>query len=147
MARISKKYINEQILIKLYRLFFEVISRFKDRDNFVEIIDEILSPTEKIMIAKRIGIIYLLIKKVDYRDIAEVLKVSTATVFYYAIHFDKKESQLVDTIKTMLVKEKVLGFLDDILSDIFIQPGLKIGHWQKYWDHKRKQNERKILPG
>ncbi len=146
MARISKKYINEQILIKLYRLFFEVISRFKDKDNFVEIIDEILSPTEKIMIAKRIGIIYLLIKKVDYRDIAEVLKVSTATVFYYAIHFDKKESKLVNMIKTMLVKEKVLGFLDDILSDIFIQPGLKIGHWQKYWDHKRKQNERKILP-
>ncbi len=146
MARISKKYLSEKILLKLYRLFFEIISRFENQENFAKIIDDILSPTEKIMIAKRIGIIYLLIKKVDYRDIAELLKVSTATVYHYAIHFYKKESELIDVLQIMLMKEKVLGFLDDLLADVLIQPGVKIGHWQSYWDHKRKQEHRKTLP-
>lgn len=147
MVRISKKYIREEIIIKLYRLFFEVLSKSDDQESFLSLIDDILSRTEKIMIAKRIGIIYLLIKKVNYRTIADTLKVSTATVLFYSIIFEEKETKLVKSIKQMLKKEKVLNFLDDLFSDLLIHPGFYIRHHELKWAHKKRQEERKTLPG
>lgn len=122
------------------------MSQYNNKENFLSLIEDILSPTEKIMITKRVAIIYLLIKGVDYRDISEVLKVSTGTVVLYAAKFYKKDSKLVDMIQTMLKKEKFFNFLEDIFAGLTIQPGVKIGDWQRYWDHKRRQQEREILP-
>ena len=98
------------------------------------------------MLKKRVAIIYLLIKEVSYRDICEVLKVSMSTVVSYATVFKKKESKVVLIIKSMLKNEELVNFLEDIFAGLFIQPGLKIGHWQRYWNHKRRQQDRKILP-
>lgn len=146
MTRISKKYLNEEVIMKLYRLFFEMFSRSNNQEEFFSLINDLLSSTEKIMIAKRIGIIYLLIKKVDCRTIAETLKVSTSTVLFYSIILDKKQTKIVSLIRQMLKKEKVLNFLDDLFADIFIQPGIYIGHHQWNWEHKKRQEERKTLP-
>jgi Trp operon repressor len=145
MVRISKKPVDEKLLTKIYKLFYEVFNRYDGQEDFLSIIDDILSPTEKIMLAKRLAIIYLLIKKVDYRDITDTLKVSSATVTFYSTTFYKKDSRVVNIIKMMLKKEKVLNFLDDFFADIMIHPGIHIGHWQMYWDHKRKQENRRIL--
>ena len=145
MARISKKLINEETLTKIYRLFYEVFSRYESKEDFLLILEDILSPTEKVMIAKRIGIIYLLIKKADYRDISDLLRESSATVVFYAAIFYKRNSRVVNIINNMLKKEKVLNFLDDLFADLMIHPGIYKSHWQMHWDHKRKQEERKTL--
>ncbi|OGK13937.1 hypothetical protein A3C98_01500 [Candidatus Roizmanbacteria bacterium RIFCSPHIGHO2_02_FULL_37_15] len=146
MTRISRRILKENLLLKLHSLFFEIMSQYSSKESFLELIDDILSPTEKIMLTKRVAIIYLLIKGVDYRDIANVLKVSTGTVVLYAAKFYKRDSKIVKMIKTMLKKEKFFNFLEDVFADLSIQPGLKIGDWQRYWNHKRRQQERKILP-
>lgn len=146
MSRISKQPVNEELLTKIFKLFYEVFSRYDGQEDFLSIIDDILSPTEKIMLAKRLAIIYLLIKKVDYRDITETLKVSSATVTFYSAMFYKKDSRVANIISNMLKKEKVLNFLDDFFADIMIKPGIYKGHWQLYWDQKRKQENRKLLP-
>ncbi len=142
MVRVSKFRLREEILIRLYQLFFEVMSRSAKKDLFFEIINEIFSPTEKIMMAKRITIIYLLIKGVDQVVIANTIKVSTGTVSKYAVMFYNKDTKLVKLIRRMIAKEKVLDFLDDVFADIFIQQGIKIGHWDLYWQHKRKKDRR-----
>lgn len=110
MTRISKRVLKEEVLLKLYRLFFEVISQYNSQENFLNLIDDILSPTEKIMLTKRVAIIYLLIKGVGYRDISEVLKVSTGTVVLYAAKFYKKNSKLVEMLQKMLKKEKINSY-------------------------------------
>ena len=146
MARISKRPIDEKLLTKIYKLFYEVFSRYDSQEDFLSIIDDILSPTEKIMLAKRLAIIYLLIKKADHRDITDTLKVSSATVVFYSSTFYKRNSRVVNIINNMLKKENVLNFLDDFFADIMIKPGIYKGHWQLYWDQKRKQENRKLLP-
>ena len=145
MARISKKLVSEKLLTKIYKLFYEVFSRYEGQEDFLLIIDDILSPTEKIMLAKRLAIIYLLIKKVDYRDIADTLKVSTATILFYATTYYKRSSRVVNIINGMLKNEKVLNFLDDFFANFMIHPGVYIGHWQLYRDHQRRQEVRKTL--
>jgi Trp operon repressor len=118
------------------------MSRSAKKDLFFEIVNEIFSPTEKIMMAKRITIIYLLIKGIDQITIANTIKVSTGTVSKYAVMFYNKDTKLVNLIRRMITKEKVLDFLDDVFADIFIQPGIKIGHWDSYRQHKRKKIRR-----
>lgn len=145
MTRISKKPIKEKLLTKIYKLFYEVFSRYEGQEDFLLIMDDILSPTEKIMLAKRLAIIYLLIKKVDYRDIADTLKVSTATILFYSTRFYKRNSRVVNIINKMLGKEKALNFLDDFFANFMIRPGVHIGHWQLYRDHQLKQERRKVL--
>jgi len=145
MVMISKRYLNEEILLKIYRLFFKVLSRSKSEKDFFMLMEEIFSPTEKVMIAKRIGIIYLLIKKVDHMAINEALKVSTSTITKYAVLFDKKEGRLLNLLKDMILKEKVLGFLDDAFMSLYLQPGIKIGHHKLSWEHKIRQEKRKII--
>ncbi len=146
MVRNSKYPLSEETLLRMYHLFFEIFSRFENKENFFALINDLFTPAEKIMVAKRLGIIYLLIKKVDYRDIADVLKVSTSTITHYAYLYSHRTSTVVEIIKNQLIKENVLNSLDDFLVDLFIQPGVKIGHWQSYWDHKRRQEHRKTLP-
>ena len=97
------------------------------------------------MVAKRTSIIYLLLKGVDHTTIAKYLKSSRATVAKFSLLFYDKETKLIGIIGELLDKESISHFFEDLFADIFIQPGLKIGHWQMHWDHKRRQKERKMI--
>jgi len=131
--------------MKLYKLLFEITNFAGDEDEFIDLIKEIISPSEQIMIAKRIAIIYLLTKNLEQTAISEYLNVSRATVAKFCLLFYEKESKIINVIKSLLSKEKITHFLEDLFADIFIQPGLKIGHWQMHWQHKKRQEERKMI--
>lgn len=145
MVNLSKIQVDEKKLIKLYQLMFEILNKADDKDDFFEIIKDILSPPEQLMIAKRIAIIYLLLKGVDHTTIAEYLRSSRATAAKFSLLFYDKESRLVGVISELLNQEKINNFFEDLFADIFIKPGLKIGHWQMHWDHKRRQKERAMI--
>ena len=145
MVHISRTKIPEKVLIRIYQLFFEVFSRSRSHDSFLELLDDILTPTEKIMLAKRIGILYLLIKEVDQSIIADILKVSTSTVSIYSVQFYKRDTKMIKIIKDMLVKEKVLDFMEDIFAGLWIQPGFKKGHYKLKWDYEQSKRARKDL--
>ncbi len=145
MVHLSRKPIDKTKLIKLYQLLFEITSSTHDKDEFIELVKDILSSSEQIMVAKRIAIIYLLMKGLDQTIIAEYLGVSRATVAKFCLLFAEKESQLIAIITSVLRKEKISHFFEDLFADIFIQPGVKLGHWKSYWQHKQRQDERKML--
>ena len=62
MTRISQFKVDDDVLEKVFSLFFEVISKDKDEEEFQNIIHDLLSPAERIMIAKRVAIFYMLMK-------------------------------------------------------------------------------------
>ena len=145
MVNISKKYIPEDVLLKLFRLYFELLFSSGSLKDFNLIIGEFFSPTEKIMIAKRLGILYLLTKKVSFTEIANVLKVSTNTVAKFALLFDTRNGITVKKIKSILKKEAISNFFDDVFAAIFIQPGVKIGHHKLNWEHEKRKSRRRTI--
>jgi Trp operon repressor len=145
MVNISKRPVDEKKLFKLYQLFFEVINNVGDKDEFLELIQDILTPVEQIMIAKRIAIIYLLTKHVEQVVIAEHIKVSRATVGKFNLLFYKKKTRLIKIIETFLKNKKIGHFFEDLFADVFIHPGIYIGHHQLNWEHKKRQEERKMI--
>lgn len=145
MVHISNISIAKNKLLKLYQLLFEIFGEAEDKEDFFELIKDILSPPEQIMVAKRIAIIYLLMKGIDQASIAEYLGCCRSTVGKFNLLFYEKDTRLIQIIEDMLGRKKISNFLEDLFADIFIQPGIKVGHWQSYWDHKRRQEERKMV--
>ena len=145
MVNLSKTQIDDKKLVKVYQLMFEILNKADDKDDFLGIIKDILSPPEQLMVAKRIAIVYLLLKGVDHTTIAKYLKSSRATVAKFSLLFYDKESRLIGVIGELLNQEKISNFFEDLFADIFIKPGLKIGHWHMHWNHKRRQKERTMI--
>jgi len=123
MVNISRRQLPEEFLNKIFELFFK---------------------KEKILFAKRITIIYLLLKKIEQSNIADFLKVSTSTVCKYALLIENKNSEMIKIMKFLIKKEKIFDFMNELFASFFIQPGVKIGHWQLYWDHKRKKDRKEL---
>ncbi len=145
MVHNSRFPLKENIVYKLNQLFFEVVSRSFGKEDFLEIIGDILSPTEQTMVSKRIAIIYLLIKDIKQSAISHRLKVSRATVAKFALLIYMKDSKIKKIINALIAKKTVLNFLHDIFADLLIQPGLKKGHWQLYINQQRAKEERKMI--
>ena len=141
MVRNSHYLIKEKVLLGIYRLFFEVISQGKNKQDFFQILDEIISPTEKLMLAKRVAIIYLLMKNTEVRKIVDTLKVSTATIAKYVLLFSSKDSRLTQILKTILNNREIRNYLSDIFKELLIQPGIKKGHWKLYRQHENDKND------
>ena len=143
MARISKFRLEKHVLTKLFDLFFEIVGKKYKKEEFQKIIGDLLSPVERIMIAKRIAIVYLLLKGIDYRIICDVLKVSSATISRYNLLQEKSEG-LVPAFKQILKNDKILLFLDEFFDALF-PPGTYGKNWKAAWQRKfeiqRKKSE------
>jgi len=145
MVHLSRFPIDDKKLSNVFSLLFEIVDSTSDQNDFLLLIKDIISPPEQIMVAKRMAIVYLLIKGVQNNDIVDYLKVSSATVAKFSLLFYEKDTLLILTIKRLLKKEKISNFFEDLFADLFIQPGIKIGHWQRHWQHKKRQIEREMI--
>ena len=91
MVRNSRFVLRDDLLEKIFDLLFEVVGNTTSKDEFKKIFIDLLTPAERIMLAKRVAIVYLLLKKVEYYNICERLKVSQATVARYSLLMEKSE--------------------------------------------------------
>ncbi|PJC82515.1 hypothetical protein CO006_03215, partial [Candidatus Roizmanbacteria bacterium CG_4_8_14_3_um_filter_35_14] len=114
MPMISRNKVDDEVLEKLFSLFFEVVGKRENKEEFQRLINDVFSSTERIMVAKRIAIIYLLTKNIDYRIICEVLKVSASTVFKFRLLTEESKG-IVPILKKILRGEKISQFFEEIL--------------------------------
>src|SRR3989339_311368 len=89
MAQISKRYIDQTMMSRINELLFDLLLTLSDKKEVNEVLNELLTSTEKIMIAKRVACFYLLIKKVPIREIEDTLKISTCTITYFKHYLDR----------------------------------------------------------
>jgi uncharacterized protein YerC len=90
MPHISKKKLDRDTVSKLEKYITSVIKDAGSKTR-VNIFDELLTKTEKIMMAKRIGMLFLLKKGLSPYKISMLLGVSfsTADRFDRALHYNK----------------------------------------------------------
>ena len=80
MPQVSKRLTNQKIAKRLPELLIETIIDCRNKDHTRKFLDDFLTPTEKIMLGKRLAIAVLLLKDYDYATISQLLKVSSATI-------------------------------------------------------------------
>jgi len=80
MTRISSKKLAPKAQNQMFFLFWKTLAGFKNARDLEFLTNDLFSPVEKIMIAKRFMIALLLHKGLSFRQICKTLKVSPNTV-------------------------------------------------------------------
>ena len=103
MAPVSKRKIEEKVFNKINQRFVESVVSLKDTRKGSIFLEELLAPTERIMLAKRLAIIFMLLEGASPFRIHKTLAVSTST----ALRFRKKLSRSgFPTIRSYFRKKK-----------------------------------------
>lgn len=80
MTQVSRRVLNKQVAEQIFETLWEAISQVRDKQEIQIFLNDLLTPTERIMIAKRLAIAVLLLKQHDYETIKDFLKVSGETI-------------------------------------------------------------------
>ena len=126
MTRVSKRKIRDEDFKKIFDKFIEIIDLSRSKKDIKLFTKEFFSSAERVMLAKRIGIIYMVIEKIPDRIIAETLSVSTSTIGRIIEKYDRGEYGYLDSI----IKRNKESLVDIIEKIYFIIPP-KIGR-QRY---------------
>lgn len=80
MTQVSRRILQRDIEQKVAGTFLEAISQVRDKNEVQLFINDLLTPVERIMLAKRFAIAVLLLKGWGYGPIEDLLKVSGDTI-------------------------------------------------------------------
>ncbi len=95
MTQISRNPLGKETNQEIQATLWWLLARLKSDFDIRNFLNGLLTKTEKIMIAKRLAIAFLLNRGYNYRDIGDVLKVSTTTVGRIKEAMDKTDNYQV----------------------------------------------------
>lgn len=136
MSYISNRKLKDEVSKQLFELPFSLLGKRGNREEFQQILFSILSPTEQTVIAKRIAVLYLLVKKIDYLAIMDVLKVSTSTVSKCNLMLESN-IELKNTLQILARNEQMKNLFKEVFSDIYA-PGAYGINWKNAAKRKRE---------
>ena len=88
MPHISSKKLKKETLNKLYNEFNKAFEKSAQKSRVRLFLSDFLTKTEKIMLAKRFAVIYLLSKNIPSSYIAESLSMSHSTILKMSLKYD-----------------------------------------------------------
>jgi uncharacterized protein YerC len=121
MTQISKRKLSENIEKRITEIFCESIVSLKNTNQVSSFLDEFLSPTEKLVLSKRLAIAVLLTKGYNYSAIKETLKVTSSTiskVAYFIKYRGKEWKKIANLIINDEEKSEFWKDLDFALAKI-----------------------------
>jgi uncharacterized protein YerC len=110
MTHISRKKLSDKTLRQILNTLSFVLSTIKEKEEMGQLLDAFLTKTEKIMLAKRLAIVYLLSERVEETKIAENLNVTQATVSRIKLWYETKGSGYQVAVRK-IKKQKLLNNL------------------------------------
>lgn len=142
MTQVSKRQLNKHVEEKIVDLFWTSLSTLSTKQKVAIFLEALLSPTEKLMLSKRLAIVFMILKGYDYPSINEKLKVSDSTIWNIKLNLDHKGKGYKKTVEQIMSKEKWEKFWQNI--DNFFQEALPPRYGTHWKEARRKQwQERK----
>jgi uncharacterized protein YerC len=80
MTQISRRQLDINTQNRIYEIFIDVICETQTPSEVTALLNDFFTPTERVMLPKRLCIAFLLLKGYDHRAIASYLKVSFTTI-------------------------------------------------------------------
>ena len=132
MPHVSNKKLDPELLEKLLNRLLLTLGQAQNRKSLSLVINELLTPTEKTMTAKRLAIILMLHASTPQHRITQILNVSPSTV---AIASLGVEVGKYNTILKISTKEKI--DIEKLVWNVLTVGGImppKVGkkYWRKY---------------
>lgn len=143
MAQVSKYPISDKVYKRILEIFFKTFVEIKTKGEAKQFMEDFLTPTEQIMLAKRLAIAFLLEKDYDFRTISKILRVSTTTIARVNLMRKYGGQGYQRMIKKLLREEKIKDFLLQVGESIAEVAGKGRGKGTGSWRYLRKELEKK----
>ncbi|MBU2052195.1 trp operon repressor [Patescibacteria group bacterium] len=142
MAQISKYRLFEKAEAEIKSLFTEIIALLSRPQDIADFLDDFLTPTERIVLSKRITVALLLKQGCSYEVIMKTLKVSAPTVANVSLKLKYSGKGYHRILDKILAQQKIKGIFDKIenfgLEVLTIGRGKGTGVW---YDLKIKKQQ------
>lgn len=147
MSQVSKHQLSSKIYTKIFSLFPQFLSRMTSRGKLDLFVNEFFAPTEKIVIAKRVAIAFMLTKGYTYEIICNKLKVSHGTVAKVATFLKSDDQTINKELEAIAKEEAFINFIDAIGFKLTSALPPKGGNWSawKARVEKERRDQEEIL--
>lgn len=146
MAQVSKYPISNAVYERILDIFFKTLIKIKTKSEANQFIKDFLTPTEQIMLSKRLAIAFLLEKEYDFRSISKILRVSLGTIASVNLMRKHGGQGYQKMIGKLLREEKVKDFLIQVSEVASGQLGRSRkggGAWRYLHKELEKKGKRK----
>ncbi len=144
MSQVSKYPLAKDIEKRVFEVFVDSLAIVRSTSQVNALVNDLFSQTERIMLAKRISIAMLLLKKYDQRAIAKILKVSLGTVNRVSMALQRGNGY-TSILNVIMRNEKFMEYLDEIddkLADFMPPVGRNWSRWRRQrWEEKRARQK------
>lgn len=114
MAQVSRRFLTPKVQERIISLFLSSIVLTGSQEAAASLVDDLLTPTEKIVLAKRLSVAIILLEGYDYDTIENTLKVSRPTIGNVSVWLKVKG----DGVRAIVRKIKRNESLQKIWNDI-----------------------------
>ncbi len=118
MPQVSRYPISQSIYEKIFELLTRILTESHGEEEAKQLMDDLLTPTEKIMLAKRLATSILLLKGYSYGEIMKILRVSKDTVAVASLHLKYGGEGYKRFGEKIIREEKMKNFWDEIQSGL-----------------------------
>ena len=140
MTQVSKRVLKKDIEDRVYDVLLESVASATSKGSVASLLEDLLSPTEKLMLAKRLSIALLLTKGYNQRAVTNILNVGLETVSRVSRSMQKGSGGYAQVAKAIIQNEKLKSFLqkiDDTLADILPPRHRDWSSWRRErWEAK-----------
>ncbi len=130
MVNISKKKLEDSVFNKMNDRLVETIYNLNTKNSINYFLGELLTYSEKVVLAKRFSIIFMLYEKMSWYRIHKVLNVSIATIRKMAIKIDLEEYENILEIVKQKKNRKTFWTEMDIVLRMGMPPIVGKGRWK-----------------
>ncbi|KKR32881.1 MAG: TrpR like protein, YerC/YecD [Candidatus Gottesmanbacteria bacterium GW2011_GWC2_39_8] len=126
MTQVSRYPLSKDIEKRVFEIFLDAVAGVQTSEEVNIFIEDLLSPTERVMLSKRLSIAFLLNKGYEQRLICQILRVSLGTVNKVNSSLKAKGEGYTRVIEKIKGKEKLEDFwgkVDEFLNDILPPKG------------------------
>lgn len=144
MTQVSKFKIRNDVWERIFDLFGESLLSVNNKKELDGFLEDFLSPTERIMLAKRFAITVLLAKGNNYQSIRSLLRVTPSTIAKMNLQMKYGGKGLIPIINKILKKDTTRLIWEEIQSLLDLpRKGLTLGKLEKV-KSQRSQRIRKL---
>ncbi len=141
MTQVSKYPISKDIYDRCWEIFTKTLIGIKTSKDADEIVSDLLTPTERIMLTKRLAIAFLLSQGYEYRQISKILRVSFPTISMVSLALKYGSNGYKKAVNRILRDEKLREVLNKT-AQVLIAPGTR-GMGSGAWRYLKQELEKK----
>ena len=138
MAQISKKRISKDVSEKIWNLFLDTFSDLQNTQEVSDFLGDFLTPTEVVMVVKRIAVVIMLARGYQAESIKDILKVSNSVIASSRARMGMMSENTKKKIDKILLKRKIKDFFTKVELVLGVVPP-KGRDWTDWRKQRRKK--------